>query len=412
MQRVLFVVLVCLLPMGCSLQQISNNQLANQLHSNAPSNVLAELASKSPDSTDIAQYYLNLGYLQLITGDFNSSIDSFSKAQTTMQSLQATSISENLAAGTINETFRQYSGSPTDLVMIHNMLALSYLFSGDVYGARVEMLQADVEMKKLASNKHLYGQLASTHLLSGIIYELLDERSSSFISYRFSEELLEKRKMAVPVGLKLALLRMSESMGNEEQFQRYQKKYPNFINQHNKDDKQLFFIYFDGVVSNKVEKSVMVPSYDNEQLIRISMPSYPPNHYHPQYETLQSGENKVSSEMVENIELLARDDLSKDYPAILAMTTSRAVAKYQLVKKANEQDSFVGALVNIATVISEVADVRSWNMLPSSWQFSYLETDLEQVQLLRGQQNLQLQKSKQHLILASSLTNNLFHYQQ
>lgn len=412
MKRVCILVLACLLPLGCALHQVKSNQLANQLRSQPPERVLDQLSSIQPDETDIAQYYLNLGYLQLITGQFPSSIESFNKAKKQMQKLQATSVSENVAAGTINETFRQYSGTPTDRVMVHNMLALAYLFNNDIYGARVEMLQADVEMKSLVSSKELYGQLASTHLLAGIIYELLDERSNAFISYRFSEELLEKRHIKVPIGLQLSLLRSSQKMGNTEQYLHYQEKYKALDKQYKSTDKQLFFIYFDGVVSNKMETGVMVPSYNNEQLIRIAMPSYPANHYHARSSSLQTEEAVVTTQLLENIEQLAREDLSKDYPSILAMTTSRAIAKYQLVKKANKQDSLVGAIANIATVVSEVADLRSWNMLPSSWQFSYIQSADKTANISGHTEAVDLSQAQQHLFLKTSLSNQIFHYQQ
>ncbi|MDA7746127.1 hypothetical protein N8878_02200 [Psychromonas sp.] len=413
MPKIFFVILLLSLS-GCSLQQHNNNKLANQLRQQPPASILATLKQTTPDDTDIAQYDLNVGYLQLITGDFESAIISLSRAKKEMQLLEAISVSENVAAGTVNETFRRYSGYPTDRVMVHNMLALSYLFNNDIEGARVEMLQADITMKKLADGEQLHGQLAETHLLSAIIYELLDERSNSFISYQFTEKVLNQRNMPLPEGVKLGLLRMSYKMGNDAQYTEYSKKFPQLVKLA-QSNKQIFGLYFDGVVSNKIEKSIMVPSYNGEQLIRISMPAYPPLNYRPQKLDINDGQQITSSTVVENIDLLAREDLDKEYPSILILTTTRAVSKYKVVEEATKKDAFAGALLNIATVLSEVADVRSWNMLPANIQFGYFETNVNNVTISttnKPDSIINLEGAQQFVFLASSLTDTVFHYQQ
>lgn len=408
------IVILLLLSTGCSLQQHSNNQLANQLLHEKPEKILSILQEKTPNERDSAQYHLNLGYLQLLSGEFIPAIESLTQAKQTMQSLDATSITENIGAGTVNETLRSYSGYPSDKVMVHNMLALSYLFNQDIEGARVEMLQADVAMKKLVEDKLPIGQLASTHLLSAIVYELLDERSNSFISYQLAEEILIEREMPVPEGIKFALLRMSKKMGNDQAYSKLSKKYPQSIPK-NDSGKQIFSLYFDGVVSNKVEESLTVPSFSGRQIIRISMPAYPVVHYNLQRIKISDDIQNVSSEVIENIENLAREDLAHDYPEILLATTTRATVKYAAVKAADKKDPLLGAVFNILSVISEVADLRSWNMLPSTIQFSYLQSNSNNIVIssLNSQDNnLDISEANQHIILSTSLSNNLFHYQQ
>lgn len=410
----ILLVLFFLLPSGCAIHQKDSTKLARQLQTQPPEQILSILQQKKPSDTDYAQYYLNVGYLQLVSGEFESSIESFTLAKNEMQSLMATSVTENVAAGTINETFRRYSGYPTDRVMVHNMLALSYLFNQNIDGARVEMLQADIAMKSLMEDKSLIGQLGSTHLLSGIIYELLDERSNAFISYQFAEKVLSQRKIPIPSGLKFSLLRMSKKMGNEEQYVVYSQKYPDFLKR-STHDKQVFTLYFDGVVASKVEQTILVPSHDAEQLIRISVPAYPDINNNFQRAEISDTKQNMSTELIENVDLLARDDLAKEYPSILLLTTTRAIAKYEVVQKANQQGSIVGVLLNIATVLSEVADVRSWNMLPASLQFSYLETNVNEVDISTSKNPntvVNISKSMQHVILSSSLSEQVFHYQQ
>jgi len=52
------------------------------------------------------------------------------------------------------------------------------------------------------------------------------------------------------------------------------------------------------------------------------------------------------------------------------MALARAGAKFQTVKELNKKDNVLGAFANVLTIISEVADLRHWGMLPSSIQIA------------------------------------------
>jgi len=399
---------------GCA-AQMRVNDLANSLNQQSPEHVLAELQKEEPEEHDLGQFYLNVGYLQLLTGDFPASIKTLEKAKKIMAAVEATSVGENAAAGTVNATFRSYSGYPTDRVMVHNMMALSYLFNDDIYGARIEMLQANVAMKKLSKRGSLSGQLASSHLIAGIIYEILDEESNALISYKNAADILKERKLEVPTPLKKALLRMSYKVDRNSAYQIYKKQYPGFSTPKSNAKSQVFALYFDGVVSNKREIAVMVPSSDGKQLIRIAMPAYPRAYPHINRAKVSEKNQQLTTQLIENLEVSVREDLSAEYPTVLAMTTVRAVSKYKLVKSANKKNSLVGALVNIATAVTEVADLRSWNMLPSNIQFGYMETD--QADIVAGSANtadrhIKLKKGSKNIVLINSVNNKVYHYQQ
>ena len=351
MYKFVFLLIFSLLS-GCAAHQRENIRLADLLQTQNPQLILDELQKIQPVARDAVQFHLNVGFLQFINGDFQSAIKTLTLAKQQMAKLEATSISENIGAGSISEAVRSYSGYPTDRVMVHNILALSYLFSNDVYAARVEVLQAELVMKKLAEKDSESGQLASANLLGGVIYELLDEQSNALISYRDAAQIMEKRGLNLPLGLKQALLRISFKMGLKEQYLAYQKKFPGVssVNTESKNNTQLFALYFDGVVSHKIENSIMVPNPNFNQFIRISMPAYPAANKSMGYVKINQENDQVVSEMVEDVDLLAREDLAKDYASILLLTTSRAIVKYQLVNSAQKQDPLWGGIVNILTV--------------------------------------------------------------
>jgi len=410
----LFAALVVILLSGCAAQQYDNNRLAESLQFQPPTIVLEQLQKTKPASRDKVQFQLNMGYLQFITGDFASAIITLNNAKQAMKALSATSISENIGAGAVSETLRQYSGYPTDRVMVHNILALSYLFSGKIYDARVEILQSEVAMKALMDDDQ-NGQLASAHLLGGIIYELLGEYSNALISYKDAADTIKKRSMGLPVGLKQALVRVTYQLGATEQYRQYQQQFPEIASSNTNANNQVFVLYFDGVVSHKVESSVIVPSANAQQIIRISMPAYPNNNKPFKYVQVSDTTQSSTSQVIEDVDLLVREDLAKDYPSILLLTSTRAIAKYQLVRNAQKQDPLIGLLANLVTVVSENADLRSWNMLPATIQFAYLTPKENSIMVNKGhgiQESIDTSGGRKHVLLINGLSNAIFHYQQ
>ena len=179
--------LIALLPVmfqACAVQQHEVNALAEQLDDSTPEAILLSLQSIDPPKRDRGQYLLNTGLLKSITGDFEGAIHDLQSAKKILNKLQAISVSENLAAATINETLRSYDASPSERVLLHVLLSIDYLMQNDLDAARVEVLQADVVMNELAREEVPIGQLASAHYIAGLVYELGGELDDARISYR------------------------------------------------------------------------------------------------------------------------------------------------------------------------------------------------------------------------------------
>ena len=406
--------LFCFLLSGCAANNRDVSDVANQLRQNLPiETALAKIEALKVDRQSSAQHQLNVGYLQLVSGDYQRALTNFEEAKQTMLSLQAISISENLGSATVNETFRSYSGWPTDQVLVHGMMAMAYLLNSDLNGARVEILQADTQMNKLAETESTEGQLAFVRYLSGVIYELNDEYDSALISYRMALAILNERKETIPLPLQQSLIDLTAHVGLEQESKQYQKKFHLDLSKHH-DNKQFIFA-FDGVVTQmRQAKSVLLWDVDDVYL-SIALPSFPRNNYliSPSYIHSQDGE--IATQPIENIETRAREDLQARMPKITAMALARAGVKYQTVKELNKQDNLLGAFANVLTIVSEVADLRHWSMLPSSIQIatSYETTASLQLSSRYGQQILnvetngqQMEEVKETETIESTLTNN------
>lgn len=370
---------LCLLYLqGCTSWQI--NQLATELPVAGPDKTLEKLEDIDPPDRDRSQYLLNRGLLKFYTGDLAGSRQDLEQAKAIMRSLKAVSLSENFGALTTNETLRSYGGTPSDQALVHAMLAMGYLFSGDLDGARVEMLQADVTMNLLGGAESVSGQLASVRFLAGLIYEMNGELDDAMISYRRAHQIIKDRGEPVPDALATSLLNVSLRRNaenrNADEYQRYVGEFGREASLPGADEGEWIVIYHDGVVTNKTETRLLVFDPNLEAQISVVMPHYPPPGYQARHLSVRAKELK-STEVIEMIERRAREDLADQNVKTMAAATVRAVAKYQMVRKARESGQLGGLFANIAGLLSEQADVRSWNMLPSSIQVARLVAPLD-----------------------------------
>ena len=352
---------------GCAASNRDMSNVANQLRHNLPVDIaLTKIEAVQVESQSIAQHQLNLGYLQLLNGDYNNALVNFEQAKKIMAALQATSITENLSSATINETLRSYSGWPTDRVLVHGMMAMAYLFNNDLNGARVEILQADVSMNKLAASKGSQGQLAFVRYLAGVIYELNNEYDSALISYRMALTILTRDNGTIPLSLRQSLIDLTARNGLNNESKSYQKKFRLGLSKPH-SNKQFIFA-FDGVVTQMQQAKTTLWWDIDDVYLSVALPKFPRSNYAapPFYITSKNGE--VATQTIESIEKRAREDLQTRMPQISATALARAGAKFQTVKELNKQDNVLGAFANVLTIISEVADTRHWSLLPSSIQ--------------------------------------------
>lgn len=354
---------------GCTAWQV--NHIADQLPVMGPQNALQELDKIKVPEQDKVQFLLNRGILNFYLGNLAASRADLAVAVHKMESLRASSVTENLAAVSTNETLRSYTGTPTDQVMVHVLLALAYLCEGDLEGARVEILQSQVAMQRLAKADGTSGQLAVARFVAGIIYELNREWDDALISYRQAYDILNARNEMIPLALQDSLLLLTRRQGLQDEYRQFKQVFGRDVDGA-VDQPEIFVLYLDGVVSSKTEARLSVVAGQHAQLISVVVPRYPPvRHVHWPLQ-VQVGAQRETTAVIENLDTRAREDLADEMATIMAAATARAVAKYNLVNEAQNKSQLGGLLANIATIATEQADVRSWNMLPATIQVARL----------------------------------------
>ncbi len=357
---VILLVLLSFVLSGCAASNRDMSDVANQLRHNLPvESALTRIEAVQVESQSTVQHQLNLDYLQLINGDYNSALINFEQAKKTMAALQATSITENLSSATVNETLRSYSGWPTDQVLVHGMMAMAYLLNNDLNGARVEILQADVSMNKLAESKGSQAQLAFVRYLAGVIYELNNEYDSALISYRMALTILKKRNESIPLPLRQSLIDLTARNGLNNESKSYQKQFRLGLSKPH-SNKQFIFA-FDGVVTQMQQDKTTLWWDIDDVYLSVALPKFPRNTYVAAPFYIASKDGEIVTQTIESVEKRAREDLQERMPAISAMALARAGAKFQTVKELNKKDNVLGAFANVLTIISEVADLRHWS---------------------------------------------------
>jgi len=367
---------------GCATFTEQFSGVERQLLQGHPDQALALLEKDPGPERDRVLYLLNRAMLQRMNGQFEASNTSLEQAKALMKQLYATSVSETAGSVTINDATRSYVGSPYEQVMVHLIEALNYLQLGQRDDARVEVLQMDVRLRELhQKERSAYMEDAFGRYLAGMIYEELGEYSDAMISYRKAFQAYERQQkdfgVALPDGLKRALLRMSQRMGLNNEHQDYVQRFHldyKTVAERNKEGR-VVFILGNGLAPKKQEKSLTVRDYVHNRVHRIALPYYPKR---PQRILLGGLRLKMDGQqsqgsLVDNVDAVARKTLDEEMPAIRARALARAVAKNAMVTGArrssddNRNNQLLGLIMNIATVATERADTRSWVTLPSEF---------------------------------------------
>lgn len=353
------------------MQQHQLNNLARELDQGNAAGVLTTVESMDYPERDYAQYQLTLGLLKAVNGDFDSAIVDLQNAKRVIEQLQATSVSENLGAVTVNETLRSYTSSASERMLLQQLLILSYLMQNDLDGARVEVLQAQ-EIEKSLPDEGLSGLVASSNYLGGLVYELNGEQDNAMISYRRAYQILQSSELDVPKALRDSLLQLSHRLGLNNEYARYQQQFGTDFTLRDDTQGQLVVLYWGGVVSPKKQwfMTVFEPSLGHN--ISLALPYYDKEYPQQAQLSFTVAGQSLHTEELDNVELLARADLDAQSAEIYAAALARVLVKQTMVHELEKQkDGELAAMVmGITNMVTEVADVRSWNMLPATIQIS------------------------------------------
>ena len=337
---------------------------------------LATLDKMYADSDrDAVLYNLNKGMLLRMNGDYSASNDAFEAAKRLMERLEAISVTEQTGSLVINDEVKSYEGEAFEKVLLHFYKILNYLELGKIYDARVEVLQTDQRLKEIKQklSREELPEEAWARYMSGIVFEDLGEWSDSMIAYRKAYEAYNKYKgkykLNIPYSLKIALLRLADRQGLHDELEKYKQEFG--INEwqtiaDRQSEGELVVVLNSGLAPVKTQNSATVISPTSGRLIRISLPAYTKRPIAASGINYEVKGQQGQLENVEIVDALAVRALEEKMPTIVARAAARQAVKYQAAKAADEQNSGLGLLVNLAGTLLEQADTRSWTTLPQA----------------------------------------------
>jgi len=373
----LLAALALLLIQGCASYSDTVRELESAIVDQNAETGIRLLDKHRPSARNEALYQLNRAMLLRMNRQYELSNNALERAKKLIEQREALSVTEQTSTFIINETFTSFIGENYEQALIYFYAALNYIQLGDIEEARVEALQVDLLLKELAKknseNQEIYTDDALTRYLAGMIYEELGEWSNALISYRKSYDAYQKYAgtFAVPPPpfLKKDLLRLTEQQGLKDEFKKYKETFPQTTwlrNDQWQERGEVVFILHNGLAPIKENKVLSMLSPDTSQLLAIALPAYNVRPDPVTQVVITVAEHTVQAVAVKDIAAIATQNLESRLPWLTARALARATIKYNIVKKVGqEQGELAGLIANLATVITEVADTRSWITLPS-----------------------------------------------
>lgn len=345
-------------------------------------------------------YLMERGLLSLYSHDYTTSRKTLTEAEILDEELYTKSLTRQATTFIINDLVAPYRGEDFESVMLNLLLALAYLEEGSVEDALVEARKVDKKLEAINSQhpkgkKNAYKEDAFVRWLMGMLYEI-DPTSANlndaFISYRkalniYRKDYVTDYMLGPSVLLKKQYLRLAEWMG-EEEFREAKRWFSDikYVSQKDKEKRStLTFVHFNGKSPVKVEKSITAPLPDGH-IIKVAFPEYQNRPFTIVESRIQAlrADGKVfrtRSRLGEPVSSIARTNLQNREGRIMAKAIARAAAKYaggkEMVEEAKERygdwgEILAKAFVNVYIVMSEIADTRCWNSLPSQIRVAQL----------------------------------------
>ena len=385
-----FLLILCLI-IGCGGYKMEDVQIA--LETGQPEQAYTYLEKKATEDPDIPLLF-ELGLVAHYADRFQESSKAFDQAGDIAEDRYTLSLSKEAASLVTSDQARPYSGTRYERLLSHYYRALNYVYQDQLEGALVECRRATALINYFKNNEN-YDFFGTGFLayLSGVLFEAAGEWNDAYISYKqaleYYQNTAEKTGIAPPADIGRSLVRLARRLGFADELERYQAKYgdPAPLSD---NTGELILFYESGYVPAKGQESLTFPilktdnvkeekfaselmkregkTYEQiklEYLLRVAIPTLRTARPHISRVEVAAGGRKARGTLVEDVEKIAIETFKSQRPIILLRTLARGILKYLATQGAEKQHEALGLLVNLAGVVTEQADKRSWQTLPN-----------------------------------------------
>jgi uncharacterized protein len=372
---VLLVMLVAVFVLpGCATYSVGIAKVEQQTGNRNLDGALKSLDELKLTGADRMLYYLNKGTLLHFHGDYAASNQQFESAKRLMEKLSAISVAEQTGSVVVNDTVKAYEGFGNEQLLIYAFEELNYLQSGNVDDAAVEARQFDIK-QRLIAEKHqsaTYLSGAFVRYLNGMTYEEAGESDSARIDYNKAVDGYKAQSSITGFGVPAALKADLDRLENPRPAAVHKS---DGIASSPSDTGEVVFILHDGLGPTLAENIISVANPDPQHgtaIMSVAVPKFVQRPVPVARFELSEGAQEASSELVENVNAIARKSLDDRLPAITARAVARMVVKNAMARNIKNQggDSGAAVLMSIVTdvgaIVTERADTRSWSLLPGN----------------------------------------------
>jgi len=356
-------------------------------------------------------YYLNLGWVYHLDNNHRDAQAVLDEADNEIRELFTKKTSDDIASFIGNDNNLPFRGEDFEKIMLSIIRTLDFAVQDKLDSARVEVMKVDNRMNFLnqqrQNKKATYTEDAFAHYLSGLIYESDNEYNDAYISYfkaykfykryqrKYGKEYLRKRyiggnydrrsvnayinqyarsyNIKVPYFIKKALKRLMKKYARSGDLQKLEKELANIEEVTEAEYQkmgQFVFVHYNGYAPKKVPIRFSINPRNHRNLttsIHMEYPTFKLRYHEVAYAKVSINGQTYTTDIVQPIDRIAVVDLMDRIGGIFAKMVARRVAKYiaSQASGAATEDKNVALFANIASNISEQADLRSWRILPA-----------------------------------------------
>lgn len=387
-------------------------------------------------------YLMEKGRISQLNGEYKNSNQYFNEADSLLEQ-GMTSAADEAVGALVNPMEQRYKGEDFEKFMIHYYKALNYMYLHNTEDAIVEArrisLQAQVQGDKFNNKDNRYSNDAFSLMLQGMLYESNNDVNNAFISYRNAAELYLKSPdktyygTTMPLGLQQDVIRTAMLNGFTTEADQFEKTFgiSNYVLPKPSEGGELILFWENGLAPVKTQVDlffslirndngdlfftdaaggIVVPfNYSGDRYkvntksvesLRVAWPKYVAQTPYYSGAVVTNNQQQISFEKAEDINELAFKTLQqrtlKEIGKTLSRLAVKKIAEYSVRAAAKDNNGNTNSLlqgigygIQLYSLLSEKADTRNWQTLPS--YISYARIPLQ-----KGENQISLTLKNSH----------------
>jgi len=353
-------------------------------------------------------YLLEKGKVAYLDGNYKLSNQLFNEADMNIEENKK-AVGNKIIGALLNPEKETYKGEDFEKVAIHYYKALNYTFLSKYDEALVEAKRISLQLQKIneaypEGKKNRYKDDAFALNLQGLLYEASGDVNNAFIAYRNAVDLYLENQgtyigVPIPKQLKQDVLRTADIMGFSNNVEEYEKKLGiKYKKEKNQSDQEVVVFWENGLVPYKDETfftftvlpgaglgyatiinedlslDLPFPTFNKNSstldVFNVAFPKYVARQPYYNSATIISAENTYDFQLAQNYDEIAFKTLKDRTVREIGKMALRIATKKAMQYTVQNQNEGLGIALSLVNALTESADTRNWQSLPSKIYYS------------------------------------------